>query len=123
MRFLIDNALPPRLAELLREVGHDAAHVRAYGMHGTAGTDILERARQEGQITVCADTDFGAILAVQEAAHPSFVLFRDSNLNSAEDYMNVLTDAFPLLEPDLTSGCVAVFRSGRLRVRQLPLSD
>lgn len=85
--------------------------------------DILERARQEARIIVSAHTDFAAILAAQEAAHPSFVLFRDPNLLSAEDYMNVLAVSLPLLEPDLTRGCVAVFRSGRLRVRMLPFSD
>src|SRR4051812_1586776 len=86
VRFLIDNALPPRLAELLRQAGHDANHVRAYGMQAAADADILERGREEARIIVSADTDFAAILAAQEAAHPSFVLFRDPNLLSAEDY-------------------------------------
>ena len=45
VRFLIDNALPPRLAELLKQAGHDAIHVRAYGMHAAADAEILERAR------------------------------------------------------------------------------
>jgi hypothetical protein len=66
-------------------------------------------ARREARIIVSADTDFGVILAAQEAAHPSFVLFRDPNLLSAEDYMSLLTGSMPLLELDLTSGCVAVF--------------
>ena len=92
-------------------------------MQQAGDAEILERAREEGRVMVSADTDFGAILAAQEAAHPSFVLFRDPNLLSAQDYMNVLAIALPLVEPDLTRGCVAVFRSGRLRVRKLPLSD
>lgn len=123
VRFLIDNALPPRLADLLTRAGHDATHVRAYGMQTSGDPEILERARFEGRVIVSADTDFGALLAAQEAAFPSFVLFRDPNLNSAEDYMNALAGSLPLLEADLTGGCVAVFRSGRLRVRRLPLSD
>ena len=32
MRFLIDNALPPRLADLVLAAGYDAVHVRACGM-------------------------------------------------------------------------------------------
>ena len=120
---MIDNALPPRLAELLKQAGHDATHVRAYGMQASGDPEILERARAEARVIVSADTDFGAILAAQEAALPSFVLFRDPNLLSAEDYMNLLAGSLPLLEPDLARGCVAVFRSGRLRVRRLPFSD
>ena len=123
MKFLIDNALPPRLAELLNEAGHDGTHVRAYGMQAAGDPEILERAREEGRIIVSADTDFGAVLAAQEAAQPSFVLFRDPTLMTARDYMRVLVAALPLLEADLAKGCVAVFRRSRLRVRRLPFSD
>ena len=123
MKFLIDNALPPRLAELLVSVGHDATHVRAYAMQAASDEAILSRARQEDRIVVSADSDFGAILATQEAERPSFILFREPNLLSAEDYVNVLLPVLPTLEPELASSCVAVFRRGRLRVRRLPLSE
>jgi predicted nuclease of predicted toxin-antitoxin system len=63
LRFLIDNALPPLLAELLIPAGHDAMHVRVYGMHAATDEVILARALAEGRIVVSADTDFGAILA------------------------------------------------------------
>jgi predicted nuclease of predicted toxin-antitoxin system len=48
LRFLIDNALPPRLAELLSAAGHDAVHVRTYGMHAAKDEEILARAHDEG---------------------------------------------------------------------------
>jgi predicted nuclease of predicted toxin-antitoxin system len=122
VKFLIDNALPPLLAQLLVRAGQDAVHVRAYNMQADNDQAILARALAEDRIVVSADTDFGAILANQEASHPSFILFRDPNLLVASDYAAMLVPALSLLEPELASGCVAVFRNGRLRVRKLPLA-
>jgi predicted nuclease of predicted toxin-antitoxin system len=122
LRFLIDNALPPLLADLLAGAGHDAVHVRAYGMQAATDEDILARALLEDRIVVSADSDFGAILAARESERPSFILFRDQNLNVADDYFGVLFPALRLLEPELLSGCVAVLRNGWLRVRKLPFS-
>jgi predicted nuclease of predicted toxin-antitoxin system len=122
VRFLIDNALPPRVADLLLAVGYDAVHVRAYGMHASRDEEILAKALAEDRIVVSADSDFSAILAAQEAERPSFVLFRDPNALVARDYLDMLLPALPLLESELAAGCVAVFRNGRLRVRRLPFS-
>ena len=71
--------------------------------------------------TRACGTDFGTSVATLESSQPSFVLFRDSNLFTAEDYFGVLMPALPLLQAELASGCVAVSRSGRLRVRKLPI--
>ncbi|HWF48001.1 MAG TPA: DUF5615 family PIN-like protein [Bryobacteraceae bacterium] len=122
LRFLIDNALPPRLAILLRENGHDAVHVRTYGMQAAQDEEILARTLQEDRIVVSADSDFGTLLAMQEAALPSFILFRETRLLAPRDYLDLLLPVLPALEPELLSGCVAVFRNGRLRVRRLPFS-
>jgi hypothetical protein len=42
MRFLIDNALSPVVAEELKRAGHDAIHVRTYGMQAADDIDIFE---------------------------------------------------------------------------------
>jgi predicted nuclease of predicted toxin-antitoxin system len=123
VKFLIDNALPPRLAELLREAGHDAVHVRDYKMQAAQNYIILDRALREDRVVVSADSDFAALLALRNAARPSLVLFREPELVTAAGYAGQLLEAMASLEPELNNGCVVVFRRGRLRVRNLPFSD
>ena len=91
-------------------------------MQAARDEEILARALVEDRIVVSADSDFGVILAAQEAERPSFILFREPDLRIASDYIRVLLPALPVLEPELVAGCVAVFRNNRLRVRRLPFS-
>jgi len=122
VRFLVDNALPPRLARLLAQADHDAVHVCDYGMQSASDELVLARASVENRIIVSADTDFGTLLAGMEASRPSFILFREPDFVAAEDFATVLLRSLPTLHPELESGCVAVFRAGRLRVRKLPIA-
>jgi predicted nuclease of predicted toxin-antitoxin system len=96
LKFVVDNALPPWLAELLVSAGHDARHVRGYGMQSASDEAILG----------FVDSDFGAILAAREAERRSFVLFRELSA----DYLGMLLPVLPALVPELASGCVTVFR-------------
>lgn len=91
-------------------------------MHAATDEQILAKALAENRIVTSADTDFGALLAAQDADRPSFILFRNPNLRQASDYLDMLLPALSLLEPELSAGCVAVFRGGSLRVRKLPFS-
>jgi len=48
MKFLVDNALSPFVAEGLRQAGHEADHVRDYGMAAADDETIFDLAASEG---------------------------------------------------------------------------
>ncbi|MGA2165827.1 MAG: DUF5615 family PIN-like protein [Solirubrobacteraceae bacterium] len=75
MKFLIDNALSPVVAERLQAAGHDEAHVRDYGLQAASDEEIFERAQKEQRVVVSADTDF-ALRAVAMPAKLAAVVAR-----------------------------------------------
>ncbi len=79
MKLLIDNALSPQIALVLRESGYDAIHVRDISLHAVPDELVFAEAECSERVIVSADTDFGALLALRESASPSFILFQKTN--------------------------------------------
>jgi predicted nuclease of predicted toxin-antitoxin system len=100
----VDNALSPLIAQRLREAGHDAVHVRDYGLQAEGDEQILARAERENRILVSADTDFGALLALRGKSRPSLILFRQAHDRRPDRQAALLLVNLPGIEEPLQSG-------------------
>ncbi len=123
MKFLIDNALSPAVAEYLRSAGHDAAHVRDYKIETAEDEAIFERAANDHYVLVSADTDFGRLLATRRQSQPSVVLFRRASQRRPEAQAKLLLANLPSVSDLLERGAVVVFEENRLRCRLLPIKS
>jgi predicted nuclease of predicted toxin-antitoxin system len=118
VKFLVDNNLSPQVAILLRDAGHDTAHVRDYGMQAAPDEQVLARARDEERILISADTDF---LSRLHTAAPSVILVRRLVGRRAKDMTDIILANLAPVAEDLGAGAIVVLGDESMRVRRLPI--
>ena len=120
MKFLVDNALSPVVAQGLKSAGHDSAHVRDYGLQSASDAEIRQAALREGRIIISADMDFARLVSEDPAVRLSIILFRGKP-RRPEEQLAALLSNLPAIEEHLVKGAVVVIEESRIRLRLLPL--
>ena len=117
MRFLADAGVSPRTVEFLKQLGHDAVHVRTLGLQRSPDLELVDRAREDSSIVVTFDLDFGDILALGVLDKPSVILFRLAD-ERPESVNRHLSTVLAERRAELESGAL---EDTQYRVRRLPI--
>src|SRR5688572_19664909 len=120
MRFLADAGISPNTVEFLKQLGHEATHVRTLGMQRAPDAQVIALARTDGSIVLSFDLDFGDLLALGVTDKPSVILFRLAD-ESAESVNRRLSAVLNEQVTELESGALILVQDTRYRVRKLPI--
>ena len=117
MRFLVDMNLSPRIADRLREQGHDAIHALDRGQGDLPDHEIFERAAEERRVVITFDLDFGEIAGRANERRSGVILLRLKRAGRSylEDRLKIaIAEAGNALE----EGAVVLVEDARIRVRR-----
>lgn len=117
MKFLVDNSLSWRLAEWLRNSGHDAVHVSEIGMRDSDDIEIYRRAEAESRIIIAQDVDFGWLMVNDDDCKNSVILYRISESRVSRQ-IDRLSDLLTRLKKELVPGRMIVITDAAFRIRQ-----
>jgi predicted nuclease of predicted toxin-antitoxin system len=119
MRFLANAGVSSKTGDFLRQLGHEAVHVRTLGLERSADRELIDRALADSSVVVTFDLDFGDILALGVLDKPSVIICRLAD-ERAESVNQRLAKVLAERMFDLESGALILIEDSRYRVRKLP---
>ncbi|MEM7124697.1 MAG: DUF5615 family PIN-like protein [Chloroflexota bacterium] len=120
MNFLLDMGLAQSTAIFLKELGHDAVHLRDEGLQQMQDEDIIAKAQAENRVILTHDLDFGRIVALSGSTIPSVVTFRLENMRpvNVNYYLAAVLEVY---SKELESGVMISVNEESIRARSLPV--
>ena len=118
MKILVDEDLPTAIADLLREQGHKAEHVREVGLRGKADQAIFAAAQDRRAILLTADLDFANINRFPPGSHHGIVVLRFPDYFRREQILTLIRSFTTSADLDSLGGALVIVEPGAYRVRR-----
>ena len=112
MRFLVDRCAGRRLAERLRNDGHDVVEARTLGPD-PGDRALLELAESTNRILITIDTDFGELIYLHDVPHAGLVRLPDVPV---EQRITLVSEVIGRHRQALEEHAVVTIRGGRIRI-------
>lgn len=116
MEFKVDENLPVEVADLLRQVGHDAVTVLEQHLGGSSDPDIASACQEERRVLITLDTDFADIRAYPPGQFPGLIVLR-LHKQDKPHVLAVIDRLVPLLSSEPLEHLLWILEETRLRIR------
>jgi len=121
LKLFLDQGVPRRAADLLREAGRDTVHAGEVGLSSADDRVIVDWCLANGATVVTLDADFHTLIALSGGTAPSAIRIRIQGLKGPA-VARLLLDALKVHEGELVAGALVTLQPNRLRLRRLPIS-
>lgn len=118
MKFLADENVPLRSAELISESGHDVLHVISV-QQGISDKEVMKLALKENRILITFDRDFGEEVFKNNVLGCAGVILLRFSPSFPEEAYEIINDVISNPEISL-SGMFTVIERDYIRQRKLP---
>ncbi len=116
MKLKLDENIPRRGAEFLRESGHDVSTVRDQNLQGSKEERLFEICAQEGRALVTLDHDFGQILRFPPRSSAGIAVLELGPRPGLEAIMSRLRELATMLRLQPLHGTLWIVEPGRVRI-------
>lgn len=120
MKFLLDMNLPRSLGKRLEEAGHECRHVGDLGLSQAKDMDIMAEAKENQEVILTHDLDFGHLLAFSGDMVPSVIIFRLRDCHPVQLFAR-LSAVLPAIDEPLREGAITILEDAAVRIRRLPI--
>ena len=118
MRFLTDRCAGRRLAEWLRNEGHDVLEAQSLGPD-PGDRALLELAESENRVLVTMDKDFGELIYLRRVPHAGLIRLPDVRVAQRIEMVEELINQYP---EALEDRAIVTIQGGRVRISRSPRS-